>query len=69
MADLPLMKLPQVPSVTLPTAELRAPLPAREDRPDAATHTDADAIALAELLEPGISAIIARKARQRRYTP
>ncbi len=64
--------LPSVPSAELPIRELRAPLKI----PDGASPTDSaeqaslpDVRALCDLLEPAISAAIARKARQRRYTP
>ncbi len=63
--------IPIIPSARLPVAELRAPMSPREQRtPDEpAQPSQADIHRLCELLEPAISAAIARKARQRRYTP
>lgn len=66
----PIISLPVVAAIPLPDTVLRAPLRRRQatepPSPDAAA---ADPAALCEVLEPLISAAIARKARQRRYTP
>lgn len=66
----PIISLPVVAAIPLPDTVLRAPLrrqqAAEPPSPDAAA---ADPAALCEVLEPLISAAIARKARQRRYTP
>lgn len=62
---------PTVADYPLPAAELRTPLrPAERDSPG--TRREAafpDANDLCEAMTPLISAAIARKARQRRYTP
>lgn len=68
MADHPLL-LPHVPDTPLPVTQLSAPLPPRNDPSSSAASMPADPHDLSESLEPLISAIIARKARQRRYTP
>lgn len=66
----PIISLPLVTEIPLPDTVLRAPLrrqqAAEPPLPDAPA---ADPAALCEVLEPLISAAIARKARQRRYTP
>lgn len=64
-----ILHLPRVPKAPLPEAQLAAPL-ARSRVPSAADEaTFPDPRDLSEALEPLISAAIARKARQRRYTP
>lgn len=62
---------PTVAGYPLPAAELRAPLRAAAlDDADPARETAfPDTNDLCEALTPLISAAIARKARQRRYTP
>lgn len=64
--------LPVVETIRLPVSELRAPMipAASPARPSTRSWADApDIRGLCELLEPEISAVIARKARQRRFTP
>ena len=60
---------PAVASYPLPEAALRAPLPA-PDKADAETAASPnDPLSPDEALLETISAAIARRARQRRYTP
>ncbi|MBQ8556295.1 MAG: hypothetical protein IJ438_10555 [Clostridia bacterium] len=59
------MTEPIVPVIQLPLTALTAPLP---QRPAPEETVPSDPNALCEWLEPLISAAIARKARQRRYT-
>ena len=62
---------PTVPGYPLPSTALRTPLrTAAQDRQQL-THQNAapDPNDLCEAMTPLISAVIARKARQRRYTP
>lgn len=60
---------PRVPETALPASLLRAPLAARDPSDTARDPSAADPHALCEAMAPLISAAIARKARQRRYTP
>lgn len=62
---------PTVAGYPLPAAELRAPLRATErgSADDARKAAYPDTNELCEAMTPLISAAIARKARQRRYTP
>ncbi len=67
---MPDKSLPTVAPFALPAAALRAPLAAPAEARKERTWADSpDIHALCELLEPAISAAIARKARQRRYAP
>ncbi|MBQ8202216.1 MAG: hypothetical protein IJZ74_10690 [Clostridia bacterium] len=64
--------LPVVADTPLPVPELRAPLYAADASPASQVRRWddlPDISGLCDLLEPAISAAIARKARQRRYTP
>ena len=66
----PIISLPLVTEIPLPDTVLRAPLRRRQAaEPPSPDAPAADPAALCEVLEPLISASIARKARQRRYTP
>lgn len=62
---------PAVAGYPLPAAELRAPLRAaeRDSADDTREAAYPDTNELCEAMTPLISAAIARKARQRRYTP
>lgn len=62
---------PAVPTWELPASALRAPLPqeAAASAPNAEPPFPYDEESLCEALTPLISAAIARKARQRRFTP
>ena len=61
---------PTVASPALPEALLRLPLNRQTEAPVSnAALTDETLLQLGEQLEPIISALIARKAKQRRYTP
>ena len=64
-----ILHLPHVPEAPLPEAQLTAPLPRPRDPTTADEATFPAPHDLSEALEPLISAAIARKARQRRYTP
>lgn len=59
----------QLKNIPLPEASLRLPLRSSAAPADPRTPEDVSPDTLASLLEPIISAAIARKARQRRYTP
>ncbi len=61
-------RLPTATVYPLPVSELRAPLTAPQQKENRSDPTP-DMNALCEALEPLISEAIARKARQRRYTP
>lgn len=60
---------PRISNITLPEAQLTAPFSPRVNRESAGHTASPDPRELSEALEPLISAAIARKARQRRYTP
>lgn len=59
----------QLKNIPLPEAALRLPLRPAPGSAHAGSEAGTPPEALAALLEPLISAAIARKARQRRYTP
>jgi hypothetical protein len=62
-------KFPTVAAWPLPMQALRKPVPAEPPRQEPAPHPDApDTETAAEAIAPLVSAAIARRARQRRYT-